>query len=78
MKRQPSFVYAEVQMLYALYAPLHAELIATPSLEKVFAEIDLPLLWVLAEMERRGIMLDVDKLAHHSQELGLRLRAIGT
>jgi DNA polymerase-1 len=65
-----------VQVLHALYKPLHAQLTATPSLAKVFTEIDLPLLWILAEMERRGIMLDVDKLAHHSQELGLRLQQL--
>ncbi|MDD2815500.1 MAG: DNA polymerase I [Thiotrichaceae bacterium] len=76
IEKAAEFCLREVQMLYALYAPLHAELMATPSLEKVFAEIDLPLLWVLAEMERRGIMLDVDKLAHHSQELGLRLQQL--
>lgn len=76
IEKAAEFCLREVQVLHALYAPLHAQLTAIPSLEKVFAEIDLPLLWVLAEMERRGIMLDVEKLAHHSQELGLRLQQL--
>lgn len=44
-----------------------------PSLKKVFHDIEMPLLTVLAEMERCGILIDLKKLALHGERLKARL-----
>jgi DNA polymerase-1 len=45
---------------------------------KLFAEIEMPLIHVLAGMEMAGISLDVDFLARMSQELDTRMKEIET
>lgn len=45
---------------------------------KLLDEIEMPLIPVLANMEMAGISLDVDFLAHMSQELDVRMREIET
>ncbi len=45
---------------------------------RLFNEIEMPLVQVLAEMEMAGIGLDVDYLAHMSEELSQRLGLIET
>jgi DNA polymerase-1 len=45
---------------------------------KLFEEIEMPLIPVLASMEMAGISLDVDFLARMSQELDTRMREIET
>ncbi len=42
-------------------------------LDKVYREIEIPLLPILAEMERAGILVEVDRLATFSTELGARI-----
>lgn len=45
-------------------------------LEKLYREIELPLLEVLADMEMAGVKVDAEKLREFSQELGESLRKI--
>jgi len=51
--------------LYHVFKPLIKE----QSLEKVLFEIELPLVPVLAQMERNGVKLDIDFLSQYSHEL---------
>ena len=44
-----------------------------PSLEKLFKEMELPLLGVLSRMERRGVLIDSDALFLQSNEIANRL-----
>ena len=44
--------------------------------EKLFNEVEMPLVRVLADMEREGIRLDVDALNKFSQELGSDILAL--
>ncbi len=44
-----------------------------PGVLKVFRDIEMPLLPVIARMERRGVRLDRDMLARQSEELARRL-----
>lgn len=46
--------------------------------KKLFEEIEIPLVKVLAEMEREGIQLDVDFLKSLSQELGSDIKNLET
>lgn len=50
--------------------------INTRGLHSLFYDIELPLLTVLAKMEREGIYIDIPYLAHLSQELNEEIRKI--
>ncbi len=47
-----------------------------PALTKVFTDIEMPLVPVLARMEQRGVLLDVAALRRQSSELGKRMLAL--
>ena len=57
-------------------APILREQIKEQELEKVYAEIDLPLASVLADMERAGIRVDPAALAKMSQSMEKEVRRL--
>jgi DNA polymerase-1 len=59
-----------------LHQALWPQLEAAPSLRKLFTDIEIPLVPVLARMEQRGVLIDVDGLRKQSQQLGKRMRAL--
>lgn len=59
-----------------LHQILWPQLQETKSLEKVYKEIELPLLPVLSRMERNGVLLDVIMLAKQSKQLTQRLKEL--
>ncbi len=50
-------------------------LAAEPTLEKVYREIEMPLVPVLARIEANGVRVDADELRRQSQDLGNRMLA---
>jgi len=46
---------------------------AEPALQKIYDEIELPLLTVLSDMERAGVAIDTAMLARQSEELAARI-----
>jgi DNA polymerase-1 len=60
-----------------LHRKLWPRLEAEPTLAKVYREIEMPLVPVLAAMERHGVLVDREQLRQQSQELGKRLHQIG-
>ena len=56
-----------------LHDALWPELQRVPSLQKVYTDIEMPLVPVLAGMERRGVLIDGDALRLQSQQLGKRM-----
>ncbi|HZH43525.1 MAG TPA: DNA polymerase I [Lysobacter sp.] len=56
-----------------LHRVLAPKLAAAPVLERVYREIELPLVPVLARMEACGIRIDVDELRRQSADLGRRM-----
>jgi DNA polymerase-1 len=56
--------------LVELYKPQLAE----RGLDKLFDEVEMPLVPVLMEMERAGVLLDLDFLSQMSSELAVRLQ----
>jgi len=56
-----------------LHEALWPKLQQHPSLVKVFEHIELPLVPVLSRMERRGVLIDKDKLRQQSKQLSKRL-----
>ncbi len=66
------------EMASCLWAELAPQLEAEPALRKIYEEIELPLIPVLARMERRGIRLDADLLTTMSATMGEQLAALET
>ncbi|PTU74436.1 DNA polymerase I [Pseudomonas mangrovi] len=56
-----------------LHQTLWARLQETPTLARVLQEIEMPLVPVLARIERQGALVDAKLLGQHSVELGERL-----
>ena len=56
-----------------LHEALWAKLETVLTLQKVFDDIEMPLVPVLARMEQTGVLIDVAKLKKQSNELGKRL-----
>jgi DNA polymerase-1 len=59
-----------------LHRHLWPKLEGTPSLKKVYQEIEIPLVPVLARMERTGVLVDARMLKRQSLELGEALRKL--
>jgi len=58
-----------------LHRVLSAKLAGEPSLEKVYREIEMPLVPVLARMEANGVLIDADELRRQSADLSRRMLA---
>jgi DNA polymerase-1 len=56
-----------------LHQALYPQLQAEPRLLKVYEEIEIPLVPILARMEQRGVLIDIDELRRQSQQLGKRM-----
>nr|VFJ56675.1 MAG: DNA polymerase I [Candidatus Kentron sp. FW]VFJ63407.1 MAG: DNA polymerase I [Candidatus Kentron sp. FW] len=59
----------DARVTLALHNTLWPRVCESPGLKSVFEEIEMPLVPVLARMERQGVMVDAQLLARHSQEL---------
>ncbi|AYC30936.1 DNA polymerase I [Pseudomonas cavernae] len=66
----------DADLTLRLHQTLWAKLQATPSLAKVLSEIEMPLVPVLARIERQGALVDAKLLGEHSRELGDKLVAL--
>lgn len=75
IERVAQYAGADVDMTFRLVAVLRPEL-SRLKLERLFHEVEMPLIPVLVDMERAGVKLDVAHLARMSQELEERLRAL--
>jgi DNA polymerase I len=56
-----------------LHQVLYPRIAADPKLEMIYRSIEMPLLEVLFDMERNGVLLDVKLLEEQSRELGNRM-----
>ena len=56
-----------------LHHALWPRLESVPALRKVYEDIEIPLVPVLAGMEQRGVLIDVNQLRLQSQQLGKRM-----
>lgn len=62
----------------AITLKLHQTLypMMAPALQDVFHSIEMPLLTVLAEIERHGVLIDENTLAQHGQRLTAEMKAL--
>lgn len=63
----------DADVTYRLHETLWPKLQQHVSLVKVFEEIELPLVPVLSRIERRGVLIDKDKLKKQSKQISKRL-----
>ncbi|HTV85171.1 MAG TPA: DNA polymerase I [Dyella sp.] len=61
-----------LRLHHALWPLLQSE----PTLLKVYEQIEIPLVPVLAGMEQRGVLIDVNELRKQSQHLGKRMHEL--
>lgn len=66
----------DAHVAYLLTQKLRAQLAALPAQEKVFREIDMPLLCVLAAMEWEGVAIDVPLLKELSEKFAVTLKEL--
>jgi DNA polymerase-1 len=63
----------DAEVTYALYEAFSRQLKEQSMLNAVFETIEMPLVRVLADMERRGVLIDVEKLRAQSLFIGKAL-----
>ena len=73
VRRAADYAAEDADITLRLHEALWAKLETVPTLQKVFDEIEIPLVPVLARMEQTGVLIDVGKLKKQSNELGKRL-----
>jgi DNA polymerase-1 len=56
-----------------LHRVLRPKIAAEPALERVYREIEIPLVPVLERIEANGVMIDMDELRRQSADLGRRM-----
>jgi DNA polymerase-1 len=71
--RASDYAAEDADVTLRLHFAMYAQLQAQPQLDKLYRQIELPVMEVLFRMERRGVLLDVALLNAQSHELGERL-----
>ncbi|MFN7750795.1 MAG: DNA polymerase I [Pseudomonadota bacterium] len=71
--RATEYAAEDADITLRLHHALLPRIAAVPALEHVYRDIEMPVLPVLFEMERAGVLLDSERLARQSAELGGRL-----
>src|SRR5690606_23635189 len=74
--RATEYAAEDADVTLRLHRHLWPQLEATPQLAALYRDIELPVLSVLLEMERTGVLIDPFLLSQHSEELGRRLHAL--
>ncbi|MGL6471999.1 DNA polymerase I [Aeromonas caviae] len=76
LEQAAPYAAEDADITLRLHQALWGKLSAEPGLAKVFSEIELPLLPVLARMERLGTTIEPKLLHQQSQEIEVRLAAL--
>ena len=74
--RATAYAAEDADITLRLHRTLHPALAAVPRLESVYRDIEVPLLPILAGMERTGVKLDSDLLRAHSGTLAKEMLAL--
>lgn len=71
-----SYAASDADLVLQLHAVLWPQIVANPKQEKIYKEIDVPLISVLSRMERCGVCIDKDFLQSFSAALAGRLEIL--
>ncbi|MBL0030081.1 MAG: DNA polymerase I [Rhodanobacteraceae bacterium] len=77
---EPATEYAaeDADVTLRLHEVLQARLATVPALQRVYQDIEMPLVPVLQRMEARGILIDAQRLREQTQQLRRRMHEITT
>ena len=73
IERATEYAAEDADVTLRLHRVLHPRILADERLRFVYERIEIPVMAVLYEMERTGVLVDAALLAQHSHELGRRL-----
>jgi len=73
LDRATEYAAEDADITLRLHQALHPMAAGDPKLDRIYREIELPVLEVLFEMERTGVLLDVPLLEAHGRALGERM-----
>jgi len=76
VQQASDYAAEDADITLRLHQTLWPKLEADEKLRKVFSEIEMPLVPVLARMEQRGVLIDADQLRQQSVELSRRMLEI--
>ncbi|MDY0013971.1 MAG: DNA polymerase I [Rhodocyclaceae bacterium] len=74
--RATEYAAEDADITLRLHQTLSGQLAAQPGLARLYREVELPVLPVLLDMERTGVLVDAFLLAQQSEELGRRLHGL--
>ncbi|WP_305909893.1 DNA polymerase I [Methylomarinum sp. Ch1-1] len=76
LEQATPYAAEDADITLRLHRTLSDKLHQQPSLEKLYRDIEIPLVPVLSRMERNGVLIDSDMLAKQSMELANQIAAI--
>jgi DNA polymerase-1 len=76
VQRAAEYAAEDADITLRLHQALWPKLESVPSLRSVFETIEMPLVPVLARMERRGMLVDADELRRQSHALRTRMHEL--
>lgn len=71
LEKLKDYAAEDTDMAFQLYENLNKELEDIPKLTELAKNVEFPLIYVLADMERKGVSLDTDFLHEYSKELAI-------
>lgn len=76
LEKAAFYAAEDADITLRLHETLWPQLSATPTLQAVFEQIEVPLIPVLSRIERNGVLVDAKRLHQHSVELGERMHTL--
>ena len=76
LERATAYAAEDADITLRLHQALYPEVQRQAGLNRVYQEIEMPVLAILARMERTGVKLDADLLRAHSVTLGREMMAL--
>ncbi len=73
LEQAAPYAAEDAEVTLRLHEALWPQLVAEPSLQRVYSDIEVPLVPVLSRVERNGAKVDAELLATQSEELGARM-----
>ncbi len=76
LEQAAPYAAEDAEVCIRLHETLYPKIAETGRLGEVYRDIEIPLVPVLSDMERRGVLVDTDMLIEHSAELERRMAEI--
>ncbi len=73
LEQASNYAVKNVDLIFFLHKKLWSKLKEEPKLKQIFQQIEIPLIQVLARIERVGVLIDANKLIKQSKEISNKL-----